>query len=297
MTLNDAGELPDVSIKDLDSLFLAQETEYVKYNAYTKGDNPVILNEAEKADPDNRIPVPFARKIVLTVKGYMAKSGYITYKSESEEYQKHVNIEILKKNKETLKTAELLKDSISLGWGYELILLNDDLDIKQYRVVPNQGIMIYDQTLDQNEIAFVLRSEDDRVVNEKIVEYQLQTIYYKEKYVEYERLNRTGDWRKLDTKDHIFGMVPAVRYWPNIEGIPIYYPVLKMIDEHDKIISSGYANELERFANSYLIMLRKLNNVLDDEGLSDLDKMKELRLFDNLGAGGDVTNINQAIGF
>lgn len=286
MKLNEQGELPREYIDRLDGFLLNASTNYNRYRRYVEGDNPAIMDKSAQADPDNRVPVPFARKIVSTLKGYMAKPGYITYKSESIDYQASVK-DILDGNDEELLTGELLSDALTSGYGYEILRVEDDegLKIKQYRIKFSNGYPVYDDTLAENIIAFVHQEKIETASGDT---HDVRTIYYKDFFVEYSKEGE--DWAETNRQDHPFGDVPVALYKCNMDGLPVFEPVLPMIDEHDKIISSDYANELERFANAYLVALKKITNEV-------AAKVKEIRIFDDIGDSSDIKNAADAMAF
>jgi SPP1 family phage portal protein len=285
MRLNENGELPRNYIDDLDALFANAAVNYRYYRRYVEGDNPRIMDKPIQTAPDNRVPVPFARKIVATLKGYMLKPGYITYKAEDDNYQELLK-DTLDTNDEELLTSELGGDSFTSGYGYEVLRVDEDLTIRQYRILPSEGIPVYDDTLAENLIAFV---HQVRITEPDNRTRDVRTIYYSDQWVEYQRTESTN-WTETDRQDHPFGGVPAIVYTCNAEDLPIFGPVLLMIDEHDKIISSDYANELERFANAYLVALKKISSEV-------ASKVKELSMFDDIGSDGDVRSVTDAIGF
>lgn len=295
MTLTN-GELTREQIQDVVSVITANAATYRKYKRYYLGENPAIMDAAAKKAPDNRVPCPFARKIVDTLKGYMFRPGYIKYKSEGD-YANELKKEVLDYNDEELLTARLANDSLVYGVAYELLRTNETADvIKQYRVSPESSLAIYDDTLDENMIAFAHLVAIVTNVKLNTIKYKL-TIYYDNFFVEYDSEN-LSNFTETGRQEHPFGSVPAIEYVPNSDHIPIFYPELALIDEHDKIISSQYANELEKFASSYLAMLKRINNTIkDSNGKTDAERIAELRIFDGIGDDGDIKSVNDAIAY
>ncbi len=301
------GELYKDDInKRLEPLFAAEKAEYDKYTAYLKGDNYSIMNAEAKEMPDNRVPGAFAYKICGQHKGYSAKAGYITYKSTGGgQYAGELKKQVFDNNDEQLLTSELYFGAIGYGKVYELyktVKYGSKMKIRMYKIPIGSGVMVYDDTLDKNPVAFVTISIIEENISGAVNKITELVIYYAGKVVTYQRGNKETEFRETARKPHPFGAVPAVEYVPNEFKIPIYYPVLAMIDEHDKITSSSYADERERYANSYLLMLRRLNAALDDKGMSEADKMKLVRIFDGLGEitnadGTAVKSVKDAIGF
>lgn len=307
MRVQKSGELYKDDInKRIEPLFIVDARNYKKYHDYLVGENYTIKNEAPKENPDNRVPGAFARKICQQHKGYSAKPGYITYKSDkAPEYLERMKKEVLDKNDETLLTAELYESAIGYGKTYELlksVKYGSMIQIRQYNIDMGAGVMVYDNTLDKNPIAFITKTTFTDIIATKEISVIELVIYYKDRYVTYQKKQDEKTFTEIDRKEHPFGDIPAIEYIPNRDKIPIYKPVIAMIDEHDKITSSSYADERERFANSYLLALRRFNDALDDDGLSEADKARLIRIFDGLGEitsadGSPVTNVNNAIAF
>jgi SPP1 family phage portal protein len=65
--------------------------------------------------------------------------------------------------------------------------------------------------------------------------------------------------------------------------------VLGLVDLYDRVISQDVANELSRFANAYLMLADTIDDVtVDERGRTKLDRLKEVKIFDQLGIDGDV---------
>jgi len=295
MTLQENGELSQEQIQLINNRIASDSRVFLGYHRYYEADNPAIIDATNKAKPDNRVPCAFVGKIVDTMKGYMFKPNYITYQT-SGKYAEQLN-ELFMANNEPLKTGEIATDALTCGVGYELLRVDEEAKtIRQYRIRPETGCVVYDNTLDEKIIAFVhiVTTESDDLTMTKTY---IMTIYYKDHYVEYESLNN-GIWTEAGRKDHPFNAVPVSPFYINADRRPLFEKVIPIINEHDKIISSNYANENERFANAYLALLKKIDNVTKDENGKTADqRIAEIRMFDGLGQGGEVSNVNNAVGF
>ena len=77
------------------------DDEILDNEDYFKGDNPTILDREDDTmyeddgTPNERIAIPYGRKIITTISGYMYKPGFITYSSENEQY-----MELIQDNQE-----------------------------------------------------------------------------------------------------------------------------------------------------------------------------------------------------
>ena len=281
------GRLSQEDMRLLEANLLVVQGNSQFYKNYLIGYNPTLMNAPAKDSPDNRVPVPFAKRIVSTLKGYAYKPGYITY-SAPEEYMPNLK-DVFDLNDEELHTAELADDAMGYGVGYEILRIDDSLRIRQYRVEPGDGIMAYDNTIEKKPIAFIhLVTHDDYS--------QTKTIYYADVYQTWYR-SYNGNWGQMEEVEHPFGMVPVVAYRMNRFNLPIYSSVLKMIDEHDKVISSAYANERERFAQAYLLLMDELSETTDSDGRTVIDRLAEIRAFTGLGRNGTTSRVQDAVAY
>jgi len=119
--------------------------------AYVKGTNPPILAPAPKEEPDNRVPVPIARRIVMFYLGYMGKEGNIVYSGDGFD---DALKETFDTNNEGLKTHQLLANVLSFGNAFELHYAQNGKD--RFSVIPiTQCIPIYDDAIEPNMIGFI----------------------------------------------------------------------------------------------------------------------------------------------
>jgi len=296
MKLSDTGELSQKQQTYIEGQLASLASECNTYWRYYIGQNPPIIDATAKlTPPDNRVPGPFARKLIDTLKGYAAKPGSTTYTTEGD-YADTLK-EIFDANDEELVTSEEFTDTCITGHGYEIIRVDEEAKaVKIYRIAPGTGYPVYDDTLAKNMIAFVhlvtITDEADAAVTTKI-----RTTYYADQWVE-ETSSGGAEFAETDRRDHPFGMVPAVDYTGSMDKLPLFYAVLALINEHDKITSSSYADDRDRFANAYLTMLKRIDNVKRDEnGRTDLENIAIKRIFDGLGADGEIKDVASAIGF
>ena len=284
-------ELTPEQLRLVDGRILAKRVKYRAWQRYMKGHNPPIMDaEAKESPPDNRVPVPFARKIVRTLKGYMFKPGFITYTTEGD-YGGTLK-DIFDLNDEELLTAEVAKEALSTPECYEVVRVGDDLTPRIYKVPYHKGYPVYDDTLAEDLVAFVhfdILDDYDKT--------EIRTIYYDDRYIVQERRLSAGEWSEPEEFAHPFGQVPVAIYKATDEELPIFDCVLPMIDEHDKVISSAYADERERFANSLLVLLDKLVDGSEEEQAATLKRLRENRILQDIGRNEAISSVQNAVAF
>lgn len=286
-------ELTELQLHEIESRVSLRATHYRKWQRYLKGCNPTITDAPDKPAPDNRVPVPFARKIVRTLKGYMFKPGYITYSTEGD----YINTlkDLFDINDEELLTAEIAKDVLSAPESYEIARVGESInDIRLYHVPYNKGYPVYDDTLARNLVAFVHFETIDDGSTELAY---TRTTYYADRYETHTRAGEGAQWDLEETREHPFGRVPVSIFKAGDESLPVFSSILPMVDEHDKVISSAYADERERFANSLLLLLDKLVTGDEAERAETLKQLRENRIIQDLGRNGEVQNVANAVAF
>jgi len=263
-------------IKKLISRNDQRQLNYARLRKYFSGDNPTILDRATQENPDNRIPVPFIRKALHTLTGYLAKPGSITFSAGEESASEKLN-DIFKKNDADLETNSELFEAMGLGESFELHYFDEFPQFAQIRA--EEGIAVYDSSLKPVMTDFVYYY--------KTIDTNTDKTFYNVFVYDTSGINiyqSANGWAEGTPEEvvHSYKAVPVVHYRVNDSGANIFSHVTKLVDQYDKIISEDVANELERFANAYLKLSRTISTEPDEDGNSDLDKIKELRVFDGL---------------
>jgi SPP1 family phage portal protein len=99
-----------------------------------------------------------------------------------------------------------------------------------------------------------------------------------------------GDDGQPNPIPHGYLEVPFSERKMSEEGTNLFDSVIHLVDFFDRIISEGFANEEQRSASSYLLLADQLSGELDEMGLSEIDKLKITRTFENLGRERPVTD-------
>lgn len=244
---------------------------------YYKGKNDDITNRDIKdiGTPDNRIAVPYGRKIINTITGYMYRPGYIQYYSENEQAQQYLD-KIFYANREPLKTSNSGRNACIAGVSYELHYLHNGdpwfTPVSGMEIIP-----VYDYALEPELIAAI---RFYMIGTERIIE-----VYYADLMVQYKDRD---DLAMIKEEPHFYGMVPLVVYNNNDEQIGDIEPIKSLIDAYDVLISDSM-NEFDRFAWAYLI-LKGLKLTADDA-----KNIKDKRLIELLTDFGDVKFLTKDI--
>jgi len=275
-----------IDLKEVQKLIAsdrARQSRLAVQAAYVKGTNPSILAPAPKEEPDNRIPVPFARRAINMVLGYMFKEGNIVYSGDG--YDKALQ-ETFDANDEGLLDLELASASLAHGEAWELHWTEGGAD--QFAQIPvSQCIAIYDDSLKPKLIGFIRhwskRDYDNKETHYAHVYDDSTVIRYQGPDVQ----SLTEDSREA----HGYGRVPVVQFKISSDGSNLFDHVTALIDFYDKIMSEDFADELAKFAAAYLGMSYKLPNTVDpDTGETEIDKIKRDKIFEGLDPSRSVTD-------
>jgi SPP1 family phage portal protein len=246
----------------------ANVNRYLEQRAYFDGRHPAIYRERAKEAPDNRIPVPIVRKAVGQVMGYAFWPGSIQLSGEAVERIQPV----YDANEETYLTAQLAETALIHGVAYELHWMQDG--IARFEIVPiGQCIPIYNDEIRPKLVGFIRRWKDE--------DGRWFADTYDENITQKWEMN--GRWNLVEEQAHGYKSVPVVEYRMAADKSNLFDHVLPLVDLLDQSMSQDVANELERFANSYLLMSDGIDSTTEDEnGETELDKIKRTRAFTNL---------------
>jgi SPP1 family phage portal protein len=221
---------------------------YQKLYNYYVGRNDILNRQLpDPLKPNNRIATSYCSLIVDTVVGYFA-SKPISYlsRSNNEKYLDELqNIFLINDEEDT--NAEIVKDFTIFGKCYELVYIDPQGNIRFKQYSP---IEMYVEKDSQDNILFSIRHWNEKQGDTdvmKVEAYDAEGFHY---FTSYDG----GETFVLDQSiPHFFGEVPVTIYKNNDEEIGDFEKQIPLIDAIDKILSDS-ANELESFANAYLLI-------------------------------------------
>lgn len=275
-----------------------------KLYKYYKGKNPGIMSrKAPDSDaPDHKVPVPYGRKIVNTMTGYMYKPGLITYNPPIEANEKMVLYakeigEIFKKNSEPLKTSRLGKISSIYGEAYEIHFTKWAVDAtaepRFAPVDPQEVILVYNYAIEPEVMAGIrFWSESAEITWIELWKWNTKVLYKMVKKNWQQTSNLLSSKYEVtqegEPEEHYYGEVPIVPFYNNDEWEGDFEPVIPLIDAFDLVVTDSM-NEFDRFAWAYLLM----KAVKADD--KTLRMIKRRRVFQNLQDTNDIKFLTKQI--
>lgn len=240
-------------------------SDLVRADSYYRGRNVKILS----GDGKHKIPVPYGRKLIKSVLGFMFKEGLITYSWPDEWDSFQTTMEkVFNYNHESTENRRLAKDQAMYGAAYEALFVDNDEAMPQfYRLPAYQVVPIYTYGIMPRmwaAVNFWYSGKDCKV-----------EVYYRDRIEHFDKgkdgLSLTG------TVPHQFGEVPVIEFRNNEEGMGDLESIEALIDAHDEILSNGL-DEDGKFSDAIL----KLKNMeMDDETVEKLIRLRVLPLDDD----------------
>lgn len=317
---------PDEILTYIDDYEKAQVKEFDKLWSYYKGENTAILTRkaADANSPDNKVPIPYGRKIITTFSGYAYRPRYITYKavtpkpepgaaeetdtenkgsSPAELYVKELQ-ETFNLNNEHIKTSRAGRNTGIFGVSYELMYTDKTLDAEMavkaeprfFPVDPREMILLYDYSSEPKKVMAI------RFYSITPDHYKVE-LFYPERVEIYDRKREKGSGKWILTADgtqpNFFGEIPVIAYYFGDDMLGVIKPILPLIDAYDTLISDSM-NEYDKFAAAYLIM--KNFGITDPTKKKEpgvisqtLALMKRRRIFENVPKDAEISYLTKDI--
>ena len=266
--LNNIEELTEAVIRRIvQQHSLTDLPRMIKLENYYNAKNEILSRQmSDSTKPNNKIANPYASYITDTLVGYFIGEP-ITYNSFDEKALEELNL-IFEYNDEADENVELAKNASIYGVAYEMLYVADE--VIRFKVLNSKNcIPIFDNTIENNLIAFIRYYEDYDIVSDKTY-YIIEVIDDKE-ITRYRSSSLLSELVLLDIYPHYFGMVPIAIYKNNEEELGDFESVISLIDAYDKMESDSL-NDFEYFVDAYLALY---GFTADSE---DIKQMKENRV-------------------
>lgn len=251
-----------------------RELHEIKANgAYVQGKNPTLLRGSPKKNPDNRVPIPWAKMSIEDMTGYAGsyQLDWDNISTDDDIEDEYIDImrSIYEYNSADTLGIEEYKTALGYGHSYELMWTSDALSLRH-------GMLTPEFTIVRNSEMQIIYSDDLKPVMQAAIrwisekECHVYTDRAKEVYTE-----SNGNWSLREESPHPFGDVPCIDYRINQDGMPLYEAEKAIIDSHDRLISASQ-NEVDRFNALVALFPGKVDK-------NFVDKLTQLKVIDDLG--------------
>lgn len=153
---------------------------------------------------------------------------------------------ILDYNDTSALDAKLCSDMNVTGTAFELHYIDENGINRFTSIPPQEGIVIYDDTLEQNILYFIRVIINTDLDNN--ITYTIE-LYDKKSVKRYSADSLFGNLTFVDEQEHYYNDVPVIVY----QDKSCFEDVLSLIDAFEKL-SSAEVDDYEEFVNSYMIL-------------------------------------------
>lgn len=247
-----------LNVDDLTGFIQYQDELYRRkyesnYDMYVSN-HPILRAPLKAWSENNKLVVPMPRLLVDEYAGYFggnAPTVQLEDETDNDSLQAWLNdSEFADEHSEIVKAVGIY------GRSYLLAYQGEDSKPKIAHVEPDEGFMIYDDTIKSEPLAFVRYSRD-------YLNHVTGTIYYAGFSVDFK------DDKLEEPVNYVWHEVPAVEFYSNEERQGIFDGVKTLIEALDKALSKK-ADQVDYFDNAYLLALGL--NLEDENGRIHIDR-------------------------
>lgn len=225
----------------------------LNYDMYVSN-HPILRAPLKAWSENNKLVVPMPKLLVDEYAGYFggnAPTVQLEDETDNDSLQAWLNdSEFADEHSEIVKAVGIY------GRSYLLAYQGEDSKPKIAHVEPDEGFMIYDDTIKGEPLAFVRYSRD-------YLNHFTGTIYYAGFSVDFK------DDKLEEPVNYVWHEVPAVEFYSNEERQGIFDGVKTLIEALDKALSKK-ADQVDYFDNAYLLALGL--NLEDENGRIHIDR-------------------------
>lgn len=308
LTFNDKTGYTQLTAAQLANIVDSMDAkQYLINQAYFEGENVAIINYSNNKEktPNNKIPLPFARKAINDVVGYSAKPGLIKYQLDQENEESSIEKynEIVDNSNLWLTTTEVYQDSGIKGESAELAWLDTESMVNFSQIDREQCQFFYDGSVQNNLIMSVRAYKEQYLDASGNPGYKWYAEVYFPDHVDYYEgtecdTNQTQynpqeqqksyvglydtviydgiQWNWKGNKENAFGIIQLYPYRINSDLKGLFQPLIPIIDRLDMFGTDSIANALDRFNDSVMLMSKKIDEL-------SKDNLTEFRVIDDLG--------------
>lgn len=243
----------DLTAQDLKGFLMKQRELYNKhykrnYDVYV-AKHKILKSPDTEYGENNKLVVGMPRLLVDEYAGYFGGNPVVV-KAEEDSVNETIQ-EWLKETNFEDEHTEVIKSVAIYGRSYLLEYQDENGRPQIAHVEPDEGFMIYDDTIKSKPLAFVRYYYDND-------NQPKGTIYY---------AGKTQDFyadKLQEVEGSFYKDVPAQEFYANEERQGIFDGAMTLIDALDNAVSRK-ANQVDYFDNAYLVMLGLALSSYDEE--------------------------------
>jgi SPP1 family phage portal protein len=228
---------------------------------YYEGKHEILLRDYnDPTKPNNKIVINYCKYIADFLTAYLVGVP-VKYAAPQ------IILDNLNYNDNDETTQEIVRRMNVMGFGAELLYVDNDSIARFACIDPREAIFIMDDTIEEIITAFIrVYPKEDETEGYNVI------VYTAENYTQYELSLAIGEVVSKETAPHLFKDVPAILYSNNNEYSGTFEGVMSLQDALNKLMSDE-VNDFESFTDAYLV-LTGLQATQPD----DIAKMKQDRV-------------------
>ena len=234
-----------VSLYETSDKYLGLE----KLGRYYLGKQSILLRKrAEPSAPNTRVVCNHAKYIVDMTVSYLVGNS-VAYAASDDVDISALQQAYIKQDIASLD-QELAKSMMIYGSTSELVYTDEDGVIKSALIPPENGFVVYDDTVERNRVLGVYFYDTKTLSGQA----DSREIFVYDASYSYHFHGRAGAYPTLvETAAHYFGAVPMIEYRNNAECQGDFEQLIPLIDAYN-LLESDRVNDKEQFVESFLFL-------------------------------------------
>lgn len=252
-----------------------------KCNNYYSGEHDIAKRTKKSSSaPNNKVVCNHAKDIVDTATGYFMSSA-ITFSSEAS-YENALDVLTTAFDKADIDEVDHdnALDMSVCGIAYEYVYLKQDEFIPVSKNMdPGSTIMVYDDTIEQNELFALYYNVEKSPIDKDKDTYK--AVVMTKNYIYNMQITTAGELVKIDDNaiPHNLGDVPLIVYQNNKKCFGDFELQISLIDAYNTL-TSDRINDKEQFLDALLVMYGARLGDDVEETSEALKLMREEKIID-----------------
>lgn len=256
----------------------AMIAEKLKCQEYYEGKHNILNRTREEGAPNNKVVCNHAKDISDTATGYFMGNP-ITYSNTGDADIDPLLTAFDEANIDDVDAENALDASI-VGLAYEYVYAKEgESKPTSKNLSPFNTFMIYDDTIEENELAGVYYYQKKDDVNNKSCWVAVVVTENLKYTLSIENNTAMQQTVTEEPEEHHFGEVPIIEYLNNKDGIGDFELQIPLIDAYNTLMSDRI-NDKEQFIDAILALYGALLGDDDDDTKEAYKKLKEEKLLE-----------------
>ena len=238
----------------------------LKLYDYYRDKHPILERNKTTGLKNNKVVVNHAKYITKLRVGYILGKPveyHIEGKDVKERDKQALDVILNKYKEQTIRDLDksIGRDCSIYGFAYEYLYVNEDAEIKSFKINPLNSILVRNKSVEHKKLFFLQYSsaEIDKKTGE--MKYEGVRLLTDEFIYEFDE-----NLRQVSKTPHYIGEVPIIEYTNDEDREGDYESVLTMIDAYNTL-QSDRVNDKEQLVEAILVLY---GMEINDEVMNDI---------------------------